>query len=163
MRQSGLAELELALLADRPDAASTVAGWYFNEWGRKRPGNTPKRIGAKIQGSLNRDRVPLIVLAVQGGEVVGAAELKYREMDIYPEKEYWLGGVFVVPRCRGGGVASLLASRVMEIAKSFGIHVLYLQTEHMTGGLYARLGWKPVENVQYKGTNVLVMECATGA
>lgn len=163
MCQSGLAELDLVLLSDRPDAASTVADWYLDEWGKRLPGLTAERIRAKIQGSLNRDRVPLIILAVQGNEVVGAAELKYREMDIYPEKEHWLGGVFVIPRCRGSGVASLLASRVMEIAKSFGIHVLYLQTEHMTGGLYARLGWKPIENVQYKGTNVLVMERATGA
>ena len=30
------------------------------------------------------------------GQIVGSAELKYREMeDMVPEKEHWLGGVYL--------------------------------------------------------------------
>jgi len=38
------------------------------------------------------------------------------------------------------------------------VTVLYLQTVRLSGGLYARLGWEPCENVCYKGVDVLVME-----
>ncbi len=163
MHQCLCADVESCLLSDRPDAAATVAEWYFAEWGQKIPGLSRERLTAKVQASLNRDRLPLIVLAIEDGEVVGATELKYREMDIYPEMEHWLGGVFVTPRCRGRGVASFLASSVVDIAWRLGVQVLHLQTEHETGGLYARLGWKPMERVRYKGTSVLVMARAIGA
>jgi hypothetical protein len=33
----------------------------------------------------------------------------------------------------------------------------YLQTERHDGGLYARLGWQPLEEVHYHGVDVLVM------
>jgi hypothetical protein len=39
------------------------------------------------------------------GEWVGAAELKNRETAIFPEYEYWLGGVYVVEKARGQGDA----------------------------------------------------------
>jgi len=38
-----------------------------------------------------------------------------------------------------------------------GISKLYLQTESLDGGLYARLGWKPVVESDTRGFPVLVM------
>jgi hypothetical protein len=127
MRNSSGVDVNFVLLADRLDAAEVVAKWYFDEWGQKIAGMTRESVAAKVRGSLNKDRIPLIVLAIEEGETVGAAELKYREMDIYPEKEHWLGGVFVAPHERGRGI------------------------------LYSRPGWKPLERVRHKGIEVLVM------
>lgn len=149
---------EFVYLADRPDAVSMIAQWYFDEWGHLRPGATIERVLDKVRASLNRDRIPLIVLAVNGGEIVGAAELKHREMAIFPEQEHWLGGVLVPPEHRGKSIAASLIGKIVEIAASLGIRVLYLQTQRLDGGLYAGLGWKPYRQVRYKGLDVLVME-----
>jgi len=107
--------MEFVLLADRPRALATVAAWYLEQWGPLSPGETVASMSVKLQKYLNRDRIPLIVLAIEDDEVVGAAQLKLREMDIYPEKEHWLGGVFVSPRHRGRQIGSRLAGKIAEI------------------------------------------------
>ena len=149
--------IKFEFLADRPAAAAAIAQWYFDEWGHLRPGTTVGRVLGKLQGSLNRDRIPLILLAVAGDEIVGVAELKYREMDCFPEKEHWLGGVFVAAEYRGKGIAAKLIGKIVELAKPLGVRTLHLQTQRWDGGLYARLGWKPVQRLRYKGLDVLVM------
>lgn len=51
---------------------------------------------------------------------------------------------------------------MVSIAVNLDVHNLYLQTERLNGGLYYRLGWKPVEQVNYRGLDVLVMENEIG-
>lgn len=150
--------MELSFLADHPEAIPTVARWYYDEWGCRMNDQSLEKITMRLQGMLHRDRVPLHVLAVEGPAILGVCQLKIREMDIYPDKEHWLGGVFVAPLARGQGLASKLVTRCLELAKQFQVRKLYLQTEQLDGGLYARLGWRPLETVHYNGLHVLVME-----
>jgi GNAT superfamily N-acetyltransferase len=146
------------LLANRADAVPVVARWYFDEWGHSAPESSFEKTCESLQSRLNRDRIPLLLLAIEGDRVVGAAELKPHEMlSVYPEKEPWLGGVFVAPESRGKGIASQLAARIAGIARAFGVEQLYLQTTALDGGLYARLGWRPLEQVHYRGEDVLLM------
>ncbi len=152
-------DLTIELLADRPEAMPLVAGWYFAEWGHLNPSATLERVRAKLLASMNRDAIPLTVLAVIDEEVVGAAQLKYREMPMFPEKEHWLGGVYVAPEHRGHAIAARLADSVVETARNLGVKTLHIQTERLDGGLYARLGWTPVEQVN-RGPDVLVMQRA---
>jgi GNAT superfamily N-acetyltransferase len=149
-------ELTFAFLADRQDAIVTVAQWYYNEWG-KVPGNSVEQTIERIKGKLNRDNPPLHILAISTGRVLGVAQLKRREMSIYPEKEFWLGSLFVSHDFRGCGVGSALAEEIAVISKRFGIKELYLQTEVLDGGLYKRLGWNPIEATEYNGVQVFVM------
>ena len=150
--------MEFAFLADKPTAIAKVAIWYFDEWGYTRPGQSVISTSDGLKAYLNRDRAPLIVLAVEEQEVIGAAQLKFREMDIYPEREHWLGGVFVDPRYRGKGLGSMLANRIVAIARELKIKALYLQTMRLDGGLYASLGWQPRERVRSSVGEVVVME-----
>jgi len=145
-------------LADRKDMLPVVAKWYYDEWGKSQPDNTYKITLAKIESQMNSDRVPLHILAVQDGAVVGVAQLKMQEMKTYPEDTYWVGGVFVPLEARARGVGIDLVLEIIRIAKAFKIKILYLQTEQFDGGIYARAGFKPVERVVYKGTEVLVMK-----
>ena len=155
--------MQFVYLKDQPSAIETVAQWYFDQWGHLAAAETLAGVRANLERYLNRDRIPLVILAVADHEVVGAAQLKFREMAIYPEKEHWLGGVFVAPHHRGRGVGSALAGRIAEIARSLQVKTLHLQTECLDGGLYARLGWEPRERVTSKGRDVLVMEKDLGA
>jgi GNAT superfamily N-acetyltransferase len=49
------------------------------------------------------------------GKLIGAAQLKIREMDIYPGREFWLGAVYVDPAARGQGIGELLVKRIEDI------------------------------------------------
>ncbi len=149
--------LNLELLADSPEAIPTLARWYFGQWGHEVEGNSVEKEAEKLRGFLHRDRVPLIVVAKVDGEVVGAAQLKFREMDIFPDREIWLGAVYVLPSMRGKDVAEQMISRLVEIATRLGVQEIFLQTERLDGGLYARLGWRPLEVVTYHGVEVRVM------
>ncbi len=150
--------MEFAFLADRQAALPTVAKWYFEEWGYLGAGDSADEVAEKIQIYLNNDKIPLIIIAVDGNEALGVVQLKYREMDIYPDKEHWLGGVFVAPQHRGKGIASKIITRALAVAESLNVKSLYLQTEDSQGSLYATLGWQPLEKVNYRGLDVLVME-----
>lgn len=150
--------MEIYYLADRREAISEIAKWYFEEWGKRAGDSSAADTRKRLHAYLNRKQVPLLVMVVQENEIQGVAQLKFHEMDIYPDKEYWLGGVYVPPRHRGKNVATRLVRHMIEIADSLGIGTLFLQTEQLDGGLYARLGWRPVEQVHYRGQDVLVMK-----
>ena len=149
--------MELSLLADNPSAIATVATWYFEQWCSENSSITKDFIIDKVSAATNREHAPLIVLAKISDEFVGAIELKIREMDIYPEYEFWIGGVYVAESARGKGVASALVKNVLLRARNADIEKLYLQTEDLTGGLYSRHGFLPIEQTDYKGHRVLVM------
>jgi GNAT superfamily N-acetyltransferase len=150
--------LEFIYLAERPEALLTVASWYFDEWGHFHPGRTIDDTRERLKGTLNIDQIPFILLGLKDEKVVGAAELKYREMaDIFPEKEHWLGGVYVAAEHRGNGIGLRLAEEITTRAPEYGVDKLYLQTERLDGGLYSRLGWQPEQEVDNHGIQVLVM------
>lgn len=150
--------MRFEFLADRVEAIPIVARWHFEEWGHMVPDSSLEKTCESIQTQLNRDRLPLVVLAIEDESVVGVAELKPHEMIlVYPDKGPWLGGVFVLPPSRNRGIASQLALRITEIAESLGAEQLFLQTTALDGGLYGRLGWKPIEQVHHRGVDVLVM------
>ena len=150
--------LSFVYLADRPEAVPQIARWWFDEWGHLGPGDSVEDLSARLREQLNRERIPVQIIAILDEEVVGVAVLKLHEMfDLYPDKRFWLGSVFVAPEFRGRGIGSALAMKIVEIAKSQGVEALHLQTENLNGGLYAKLGWEKVEQVHYKSYDALVM------
>jgi len=160
---SNIKQMHFKYLADHEEAIPIIARWYFSEWGHRTEETSAEELSLKLQKYLNRDKIPLILLAMERENIIGVAQLKFREMDIYPDKEHWIGGIFVPEKYRGNKVAARLISKVIEIAQAFDVNKLYLQTERLDGGLYPRLGWKPIEQVEYKGSDVLVMENHIGA
>ena len=149
--------MQCALLADLPSAIPLVARWYYEEWGRDLPDNSPEICAAWLAPQVNREHVPLYLVAVSGDAVIGTAALKLREMPEFPEREHWLGAVFVPEDQRGRGVAAALARFAIAEAKRIGVRELFLQTDRLDGGLYAQAGFAPVERVHSDGHEVLVM------
>ena len=157
VRVSRSLKLKFVFLADREEAIPQVAQWYFDEWGSYVSGSTFDSFSTQLAEYRNKSKIPLIILAVDKDEVIGVVQLKFREMTIYPEKEHWLGGVYVASKHRGKGVAAALVKKVEEVASTQGVSKLHLQTENLTGGVYSRLGWQPIEKVNYRGVDVVVM------
>ncbi|MEL6653864.1 MAG: GNAT family N-acetyltransferase [Bacteroidota bacterium] len=150
--------MEYHLLADRPEYIPELAAWYFAEWGKDAKGNNLEREADQLRQYLNRDQIPLSVLALDGDRLAGAAQLKYREMKQFPEREHWLGGVYVAKEFRGKGLATKLVQEIVRSAKQYKVKELWLQTEHLNGGLYAKLGWEPDQIVKLPTYTTLVMK-----
>jgi predicted GNAT family N-acyltransferase len=150
--------MEIQFLADRPEFIPLISNWYYTQWGQFMKDQSEQKIRDRMSGMLNRDKIPLHIVAVEGTELLGVAQLKIREMDIYPDKEHWLGGVYVAPNARGRGLGSVLVTKALELAKQLKVKTLYLQAENLEGGLYAPLGFRPLEKTHYNGFDVLVME-----
>jgi len=150
--------MRFALLADCPEAIPKIASWYFDQWGYLHPDTELNDMETKLQSSLNRYELPLLILGFENEALVGVAQLKFHEMDIYPEMEHWLGGVYVSLEHRGKGIASKIIRQALRVARTLSIPTLFLQTEELGGGLYTNLGWVPVAQARNCGLDVLVME-----
>lgn len=149
--------IEFHFLANRPQHLPQLAQWYFAEWGELTQAASVHTVEARLQEYLNADKIPVIILAENAGELVGAVQLKFREMTIFPDKEHWLGGVYVAEKYRNNKIAAQLVKRAMALASEMDVKALYLQTIRLDGGLYRKLGWKAVDKVIYRNLEVLVM------
>jgi GNAT superfamily N-acetyltransferase len=150
--------MQIQLLADRPDLVPAIARWYFEEWGHKEPDNSVEATIERLSGKLNCDIFPIPIVATDAdGSLLGTVQLKVREMEIFPDREFWLGGVYVASQARGRGIGAELVKRIAELAEIHKISELWLQTHALDGGLYARLGWSTVEKLTYKGEEIAVM------
>ncbi|MBU4036444.1 MAG: GNAT family N-acetyltransferase [Proteobacteria bacterium] len=148
--------MKIQPLYEIPEAVIPIAEYNFNEWGHKRPDDSVEKTIARIQERLNNRKPPLTLVAYENENYIGSATLNIREMIIYPEKEYWLGSLFVVSGYRRRGFGSLLVSEIENLAKSFSIHELNLYTPNQES-LYKKLGWTTDEYVEYEKETVAVM------
>ena len=151
-------QLSIGLLADHHESTRAVSQWLVDEWGTDKSPAAVDEFADSLRSRLNRDRVPLQVVALFERRVVGIAMLKKHELRaVHPELSNWLGSLFVDPQFRSRRIGSLLVERIEQLARNLDIRVLHLQTEDLSGGVYARLGWKPSHTVEYKGLQRLIM------
>lgn len=143
--------IEHILLSQNPALLPTVAAWYFHEWGAHVPGRSAADDCQRLEVFLHDAALPLLLIAVEAGEPVAAAQLKFHERTERPEREHWLGGVYVQASHRGRGLAVPLIEDLMARAAGMGVVDVYLQTEVDDGGLYRRLGWTALESVEHAG------------
>ena len=69
----------------------------------------------------------------------------------------WLSSVYVPEEFRGKGIASALSLRAIAEAARLGFDRLYLFTPH-NETLYARLGFRIFERIDYSGLPLALME-----
>ena len=146
-------------LADHPEALPILAEWQHREWGYLRPGDTAEKRMGRLQGYCNRDRIPLTVVALEGGNVLGSASLIPHDMDTRMELKPWLAGVFVGEAYRRRGIGAELVRRIMAEAGRLRVPLLYLYTVH-SEKFYAGLGWTLQERTTYRDQKVVIMNYA---
>ncbi|MEL4893253.1 GNAT family N-acetyltransferase [Xanthomonas protegens] len=133
-----------------------IAAWYHAAWGRE-AGFTLDDELRQLQRAADAHGLPRRLAAFDGAQPIAVVQLKDREMDAFPQYPYWLGGMYVAEAYRGRGIAGRLLAHALADAANLGLDVLYLQTEQLDGGLYARHGWQPVQEADSHGSRVLLM------
>lgn len=111
---------------------------------------------AKLRSHMNRDALPLALVAHENGDVSGMAALREHDLDDHNELTPWLGGVFVRAQYRGRGIGSALCRAVEDKAWLMGCSVLYLFTIDQQR-LYLRLGWQHFESAVWHGAKIDIM------
>ncbi|MFI8620448.1 GNAT family N-acetyltransferase [Marinomonas sp. NPDC078689] len=156
--------MKISLLADHPYEAPKIAKWYYDEWARVAPNVTEEKVLEKvIEKSVNRNSIPLSLVAHLDSELIGVIELKIRENKNYPEYEYWVGGVFTNQDYRRKGVAHALLESAKNKAINMGIRTLYLQCESFNIDLYLNHGFKVLHQARHHEieTTIMVWEATT--
>jgi GNAT superfamily N-acetyltransferase len=146
-------------LATHPELADELARLSWAEWQPiyQERGQTFEHALKNYRDRTNTDCLPLALVALQGGELVGSVSLKFHDLDTRPDIDPWLGALLVLPSWRGRGVASLLMRRAVEEAARLKIPNLFLWTSSAEG-LYLKLGWRPVERTDYCGKSIVIMQ-----
>ncbi len=146
-------------LADHPDVIPVIARWLFDEWGHRSPDGSVEGMVDNLRDRLQRDALPLALLAHEDKEPIGTVSLKIREVEVRPQYEHWLGTLFVAEPRRRMGIGSLLVGAAADEARRLEISELYLYTRRRdTERLYERLGWAEVERLEYRGRPAVIMK-----
>ncbi len=161
VRQTGIT---IHYLGHHPGLAERLARWSWDEW---RPiyeqrGQTWEHALRNYRERANVSAMPMALVAFsESGELVGTVSLKYYDLDIRPEINIWLGGLFVIPEGRRRGVGSLLMKRAVEEALRLELPSLHLWTSS-SEKLYQKLGWEVVERMNYCGKPIVIMQFPFG-
>jgi len=149
--------VEVALLADHPQLIPLLAEWFYTEWGHGDPPFTRKEFQSQFRDRLNRDRIPLTMVAFLDGCPAATASLKIRELESFPQYAYWLGGVYTLPEYRRRGIGSLVVKACAAQASQLWVGELYLYTRRSIE-LYARLGWRIIAQPCFQGREIVIMK-----
>jgi len=138
-----------------PAIVETIAGWHQETWGHLTGRSHVERI-REFDAQLESDRIPLTVVAFEGGRPVGSASLLVEDMDTHLDWTPWLASVFVLPDFRRRGIGERLCRRIVAEARRLGVARLYLFTPDK-GPYYARMGWERIGEEGYRGEQVTTM------
>ncbi len=155
--------MDITFLKQHIDSIPLIAEWYYREWKAiyEASGMSLEDVKKSVAERANTDRIPLAVVALDGGHVIGTGCLKVRDMDTRTELTPWLAGIYVERNQRQRGLGSTIVSTLEGIARNLGTQRLYLYTPQSVG-FYARLGWAEYERITYKGQSVTIMEKILG-
>ena len=152
-------DIVIDYLANCPELAGELARLSWKEWQDvyQQREQTLEDSLKNYRERMNTDRLPLTLVALHAGELVGMVSLKFHDMDTRPDLDPWLGGLLVLPEWRNRGVGMMLMHRATEEARRLDVPQLYLWT-HSAEGLYHKLGWQVVERSDYFGKEAVVMQ-----
>lgn len=136
---------------------ATIAGRIVSAFGHAYPGWTAEEALAELR---NDDGLPMTLVAVSDGEVIGCASLlDDDEVDGFHDAGPWLGNVWIDPGHRYRGVGSALVASVIASARELQVPALHLVTDSARDW-YAGKGWREVGSASVHGHEMTVMRLA---
>ncbi|UGY12924.1 GNAT family N-acetyltransferase [Bradyrhizobium septentrionale] len=144
-------------LADHPALVPTIAAWQHAQFGYLTPAATLEDRTERLRRSLQKDALPMAIVALsEDGTPLGSAGILAASIT-HKHLTPWLSSVYVPGEHRGQGIASALSLRAIDECAKLGFDRLYLFTPH-SEAMYARLGWKTFQRIEYNGTPLTLME-----
>ncbi len=120
-------------ISECPQYINQLAHWFQKEWGHYDHEWTVESLREELKAKIDRNTLPLTMVASFDGELVGTYSLDLEDLVIRPQISPWLASVFVNPKYRHQGIGTLLIKTALQRAQRLGIHTIYLFTSHQTG------------------------------
>lgn len=149
--------MDIAHLAGHKEIIPTLARWFYQEWAYLHPDRTLEDVERLIGERTNTTKIPVALVAFEGGELLGTVCLKVHDMDTRLDLTPWLAGLYVTAPWRRKGIGTALVSAIEKKAHELQVEKLYLFTP-ASEGFYSRLGWHVYERTEYHGYPVTIME-----
>ena len=148
---------EIVYLADHPEFLETVARWHLEAFGEYQPRgmDLASKVGL-MKGRMNKERLPILWVALDSGQPVGTVQLKPQEVPALATLTPWVGGLYVDPGHRSKGLGARLVAAAEEAARTLACDRVYLITTDRAD-YYARLGYQRLQTIPFKGTPTEVM------
>ena len=131
-------------LANHANLVGKVAHWLHEEWYRGL-GEPIQESAARVRQRLNRERIPLTLVALADDEPAGTVSLIEERHPFQREWVYCLAALFVGTAWRQRGIGTRLCREAMRQAQRLQLPRLYLYTQNGED-FYRRLGWKKIAN-----------------
>jgi len=152
--------MNIEYLADHPSHLPTVAAWQHAEFGYLTPNATLEDRTTRLRRSAQKDALPMAFILLSGsGALLGSAGILPTTIT-HQHLTPWLSSVYVPREYRGKGVASALSLRAASEAARLGFDRIYLFTPR-SEALYARIGWRTFDRIDYNGVVLTLMERQT--
>ena len=151
--------MEIEYLADHSNVIPTLAQWIYEEWSYLHPERTYSEVESLISEGSNKEDIPISLVAMEKGKVIGWAALKVNDFKARPKLSPWLGGLYVDKQHRRTGVGTELVQEIESLSIRLGVTKLFLITDDAED-FYAKLGWSVRERTESRGFSVIVMEKA---
>ena len=137
--------MHIALLADHPGFIDELAASYEAEWAPYYGNSGPGDARADLTSRCNRDGVPIGLVAIEGGRILGTLAL---DRDAATGLTPSVVGLLVMPEARRQGVAHELLQSVARLARELGYDELFISTS-ILHGMLRRQGWHEQGDVEF--------------
>ena len=152
--------IEIKLLADCPEHIPYLSNLWYQHIGKQWvPNASIERSKQRYAEHLNRDKLPLTLVAIKDTIPVGMASLRERDSEsLKSEFKPWLGSLVVDEKYRHEGIGQILIDAIKDKAKKLNYFKLYLLTFDLTlPSWYAKLGWQSIGTDQLHGNPITIM------
>jgi GNAT superfamily N-acetyltransferase len=112
---------------------------------------------AALQSFVSDAVEQVALLASVDGAAAGTCLLVRSEIEAQHAVSPWLAGLYVVPAYRRLGVGEQLVRAIEDQARQRGHRSLHLYTTR-AADYYARLGWRVIDRVAWKGSVTALMQ-----
>jgi len=142
--------VEIAFLADRPQAIPSLAAWFIAEW----PEYYGKRARADVEQDfrecLNTQRLPIGLVAYDDGAPCGVIVLRESAMTDLPQYRPGLGAFYVAASHRNRGIGAQLVRAGIGVARGLGHSAIYATTGR-AGKIFERSGGQDLGTILHRG------------
>jgi GNAT superfamily N-acetyltransferase len=152
--------MEVFPLKQKPQYLDLVAERLYLEWCTKNEGSSILAVKEKLKTFMNIDKLPINYIAIEGEHLVGTFNLMLSDPPKRKDLSPWFGSLYVEHKYRKQGIGTFLLKFAVSRAKELGILKLYLCTPTQQR-MYTKSGWVPIDQVEFRGEKVTIMETST--
>ena len=116
--------IHIDLLADHPDSVMRLGHWMHAQW--PTPGRSVADRAGLFMQCMNRDRVPMTLVAMDGKQLAGTVSLLDRSVATHEHLHPWVASLYVAQDRRHAGLATRLVEAAVAAARRLQLNAVYI-------------------------------------